>query len=262
MFMTRAKQMLRWLRPLVALGIVAMLLLSFVQASAQTQAGGISGLGGDNAKKPIDIEYDRLEVDDKRHLAIFIGNVSATQGDNNLKAPRIEVTYENASRTGPADKTAQASKPVKPVKAPAAAPAGDPASSGQIKFIHALGGTVVMTNKKDQQEATGDDAIFDVKGQKVTMTGKKVILTQKQNVGEGKRLEINLATGQYNLIPFDAPAKGSNPGQKPKVRVILQQEGGKGGISINPFGDAPKKEKEAEPPKPAAPSSGWQAQSR
>ena len=70
-------------------------------AAAQTPTGGFSGLSsGDNSKKPIDIESDRLEVDDKRHMAIFIGNVSATQGDNNLKAPRLEVFYENADQPG------------------------------------------------------------------------------------------------------------------------------------------------------------------
>jgi lipopolysaccharide export system protein LptA len=271
--MARAKQTLRWVWPLVVLGAVAMLLLSFVQAFAQAPAGGFSGLGGADAKKPIDIEYDRLEVDDKRHLAIFIGSVSATQGDYNLKAPRLEVTYERGSQASPADKPAPASKPVKPVKAPAENTGGDPLSSGQIKIIHALGGTVVLTNKKDQQEATGEDAIYNVKAQKVTMTGKKVVLTQKQNVVEGKRLEINLVTGLYNLIPNDEPAKGSKPAQKPgRVRAILQQEGGKGGISINPFGEAPKKDEPATKPASSpqksapsqqpAPSSGWQTQSR
>jgi lipopolysaccharide export system protein LptA len=255
--------MLRRGGPLAAVAAVAMLLLSFVHAFAQAPAGNISGLGGDNAKKPIDIDYDRFEVDNKRHLAIFIGSVSATQGDNNLKAPRLEVTYENTSQTGPADKTAQTSKPVKPVKAPAAAPTDNPISSGQIKLIHALGGAVVLTNKKEQQEATGDDAVYDVKAQKVTMTGKKVVLTQKQNVVEGKRLEINLATGQYKLIPYDAPAKGGKAAEKPgRVRAILHQESGKAGLSINPFGEPSKKEKDAVPPQPAAPIPGWQTQSR
>jgi lipopolysaccharide export system protein LptA len=245
--MARAKQTLRWVWPLVALSAVAMLLLSFAQAFAQAPAGGFSGLGGDNAKKPIDIEYDRLEVDDKRHLAIFIGSVSATQGDTNLKAPRLEVTYESKSQAGPADKTAQAFKPVKPAKAPAAAPADNPiSSSGQIKFIHALGGTVVLTNKKDQQEVTGEDAIYDVKAQKVTMTGKKVVLTQKGNIVQGKKLLIDLATGQATVIDE-------------RVKAVLKQEGGK---SINPFGQPSKKEKEEAPPQPAASSPAWQTQSR
>jgi lipopolysaccharide export system protein LptA len=234
----------------------------FEQAFAQTPASGFSGLGGANAKKPIDIESDRLEVDDKRHIAIFIGSVSATQGDYNLKAPRLEVTYESGSQASPADKAAAAAKPVKPVKAPAEGAAGDPLSSGQIKFIHALGGTVVITSKKDQQEATGDDAIYDVKAQKVTLTGKKVVLTQQKNVVEGKKLLIDLATSQATLITDDEASKGGGTGQKPRVRAIFQQEAGKGGVSVNPFGQPSKKEKEAGAPKPSTPSPGWQTQSR
>jgi lipopolysaccharide export system protein LptA len=260
--MARAKQTLRWVWPLAALGTTAMLLLSFAQAFAQAPASGFSGVGGDNAKKPIDIEYDRFEIDNKKHIAIFIGNVSATQGDYNLKAPRLEVTYDSAPQANPADKAKPASKSVKPVKAPAESAPGDPLSSGQIKFIHALGGTVVITSKKDQQEATGDDAIYDVKAQKVTLTGKKVVLTQQKNVIEGKKLLINLATSQATLIPDDEPSKGSGTSQKRRVRAIFQQEAGKGGGSINPFGQTSKKEKEAAPPQPAAPSPGWQTQSR
>lgn len=228
-----------------------------------------SGADGANAKKPIDIASDQLEVDDKKHVAIFTGSVSATQGDDNLKAPRLDVIYENASREGQADKTAQASKPVQPVKAPAAGPADDPLSSGQIKSIHALGGNVVMTNEKDEQKATGDEAIYDVKAQTITMTGKKVVLTQKGHIFEDTKLVIQVDTHQAVLGSDDAPAaiqkspKGDTPDQKPaRGHATLQPQGGKGDLPANPSGKANKKEKPAVPPKPAAPSPGWQTQSR
>jgi LPS export ABC transporter protein LptC len=224
------------------------------------------GTGSANAKKPIDIESDRLEVDDKKHIAIFTGSVSATQGDDNLKAPRLDVTYENTSQTGPADKTAEASKLVKPVKAPAAAPADDPLSSGQIKFIHALGGTVVMTSEKDQQRATGEEAIYDVTAQKIIITGKKVVLTQKGHIFEDSKLLIHVDTGQAVLCSDDcsndAPPKANAATPKPRGRAVLQPEGGKGGLSVNPSGEANKKEKATVPPKPAVQSLGWQTQSR
>jgi lipopolysaccharide export system protein LptA len=241
------------------------------------------GTGGASAKKPIDIESDRLEVDDKKHMAIFTGSVSATQGDDNLKAPRLDVIYENTSQEGQADKTAQASKPVQPVKAPAAGPADDPFSSGQIKFIHALGGTVVMTNEKDEQKATGDDAIYDVKAQTITMTGKKVVLTQKGHIFEDTKLLIQVDTHQAVLCSDDVRCsddgqpkanaatqtspKGNAPAQKPtRGHATLQPAAGKGDLPANPSGEANKKEKAKEkgavPPKPAAQSSGWQTQSR
>ncbi len=239
---------------------------------AQSPASGFSGLGGANSKKPIDIESDRLEVDDKKRLAIFIGSVSATQGDYNLKAPRLEVSYESAPAARPQAqagvKSVPAQKqPVKPVKAPADNPAsGDPLSSGQIKFIHALGGTVVLTSKKDQQEATGDDAVYDVKAQKITMTGKKVILTQKKNVIVGKKLQVDLATGQATVIPDNDPGPGTANAGKGRVRAVLQQEGGNI-AGINPFSNPDNKKNDAASQTPAtppqsAPTSSWQTQSR
>jgi lipopolysaccharide export system protein LptA len=245
-----------WARAL----LLAALALSVPHSLAQTPVSGFSSLGGANSKKPIDIESDRLEVDDKTHIAIFIGNVSATQGDNNLKAPRLEVTYENASQSNAPDKGAQAPKPAHPAKAPAQQnAAADPLSSGQIKFIHALGGKVVFTSVKDEQEATGDDGIYDVKGQLITMTGKEVILTQKKNKVKGKKLVIDLATGKATVF-------------SDRVRAVFQQETGKDGKTVNPLADVKKKaesasqpaapSKKAAPPEQPAPSFGWLPQSR
>jgi lipopolysaccharide export system protein LptA len=253
---------------------IAVFWLQTVGAGAQTPVSGFSGLTGANSKKPIDIESDRLEVDDKRHIAIFIGGVSATQGDYNLKAPRLEVTYESAPQPNEAGKPpAQAAKNAKPTKAASAGASGDPFSSGQIKFIHALGGTVVITSKKDQQEATGDDAIYDVKAQKVTISGRKVVLTQKKNVVEGRKLLIDLATGQATVIPDGDTAEGIAALHKGRVRAVLQQEGGNPAAGLNPFGQAPKKDDpasqkpgaqapKAAPSQQAAPASGWQTQGR
>ncbi len=222
-------------------------------ALAQTPGAGFSSVGGANSKKPIDIESDRLEVDDKSHVAIFTGNVSATQGDFNLRAPRLEVTYEKAAEaTSPEQGGAQAPKTAKPVKqanANANANASaDPLSNGQIKFVHANGGKVVVINKVDEEEATGDDVIYDVKGQKITMTGKEVILTQKKNVVKGRQMEIDLATGRATVIP-----------EHGRVRAILTQDDAKV-MSQGPLG--PKKkdaDSSAETPKPSA-GSNWQAQ--
>ena len=101
-----------------AVMVVAVALLALQGgASAQTPGSGFSSLGGSNSKKPIDIESDRLEVDDQKHVAIFTGNVSATQGDYNLRAPRLEVTYDKAAEAAPQDQGgAPASKAAKPIR--------------------------------------------------------------------------------------------------------------------------------------------------
>ncbi len=214
------------------------------RALAQTPVAGFSSVGGANSKKPIDIEFDRLEVDDKTHVAIFSGNVIATQGDFNLRAPRIEVTYEKAAdATSPEQGGAQGSKSAKPASANANADASaDPVSNGQIKFVHATGGKVVVINKVDDEEATGEDVVYDVKGQKITMTGKEVILTQKKNVVKGRQIDIDLATGRATVIP-----------EKGRVRAILTQDDAKG-MSQGPLTGPKKKDADSstETPKPSA----------
>lgn len=237
----------------VLCALVAILAVS--PGRAQSPIGGFSGLSGADSKKPIDIESDRLEVDDKKHTAIFIGNVLATQGDNNLRAPRLEVFYENANQAGQVQKTG------KPAKAASSAAAG-PVSSGQIKRIHAMGGKIVVWSTKDQQEATGDDAIYDVKAQLITMTGKEVVLTQAKNKVKGTKLVIDLATGRATVLNEEAGAAASG---KRRIRAVFQQETGSNGKPINPFDDT--KKNASEPAQKAAPPSalsisGWQAQSR
>lgn len=250
--------------------LAAALILFCPAASAQTPIGGFSGLSsGTDSKKPIDIESDRLEVDDKKHMAIFIGNVSATQGSNNLKAPRLEVFYENANQQQGADKRAPSSRTAKPVKAANAGTSTDPISNGQIKLIHALGGNVVVTSTKDQQEATGDDAIYDVKAQLITLTGKEVVLSQGPNKVRGTKLQIDLATGKATILTGEA-SQGTASTGKPRIRAVFQQETGPDGKPLNPL-SAPKKEpgaasqpaRKPAPAKPdAAPKAGWQPQDR
>ncbi len=281
--MARGRQLNGARRRGVAFGaagaLVALLALSCPAAWAQAPIGGFSGLGSNDSKKPIDIESDRLEVDDKKHTAIFIGNVSATHGDNNLKAPRLEVFYESASQAQGAGKGGQASKTAKPVKSASAAASGDPMSSGQIRLIHASGGKVVVTSTKDRQEATGDDALYDVKAQQITLTGKEVVVSQGLNKVKGTKLIIDLGKGTADFVNAE-PTPGSAATGKPRIRAIFQQETGADGKLINPLsapkanpssepkkntGTASKPAKKAPPAKPAtapAPAADWQAQSR
>jgi lipopolysaccharide export system protein LptA len=244
---------------LLAAGVMLSAAVLFAaHAWGQTPGTGFSGVSGSNSKKPIDIESDRLEVDDKKHLAVFIGNVSATQGDYNLRSRVLEVTYENASQATGQDQAApsgaksakSAKAAVSPAKAADPNATADPLTSGQIKFIHATGGKVLLTSKKDQQEATGDEAFYDVKGQKITMTGEEVILTQKKNIVKGKKLLIDLATGRATVDP-----------DKGRVKAVFEQEGAS--VSNPLLGDKKKGDtQEKAPAKPTPPNSGWGAQSR
>jgi lipopolysaccharide export system protein LptA len=235
---------LQWRGALPAAAVVIALL---APAHAQAPVSGFSSIGGDNAKKPINIESDLLEVDDKKHVAIFTGNVTAIQGDYTLRAPRIEVTYDKQEQPASQDRAAP-HKPAAPKPANGDA-AADPLASGQIRFIHATGGKVVVTSTKDEQEATGEDAVYDVKGQTIVMTGKEVILTQKKSIVKGKQLNVDLATSRATVIP----EKGH------KMQAVFTQEG----KFSNPLTSTPKAKEKApapEAPKPAEGDPAWRTQ--
>ena len=86
--------------------------------------------------------------------------------------------------------TAQAQAGAKPgAPMPAAAPG--PGGSSQINRLEAKG-SVVVTQK--DQTATGDNGVFEMKTNTVTMTGN-VLLTQGSNVLRGEKLVVDLTTG-------------------------------------------------------------------
>jgi lipopolysaccharide export system protein LptA len=193
------------LRPLTLLGITAALHLWPASLSAQAPGTGFASAFSGNAGKPVDIQADVLEVDDKKKTAIFRGNVSATQGDVNLKSKELYVTY------APKDKTANAAAS----SDAAASPLG---GGNEITQIDAKGNVYVVTkpsNGQLPQNAKSDWAIFDVKKQQVTLGGD-VILSQGENVIRGSKLVIDLTSG---LSRFENP--GSAGGQGGRMQAIF-----------------------------------------
>jgi lipopolysaccharide export system protein LptA len=181
------------MRPAARTGLAGLALLGMAaahfwpaDARAQAPGTGFATAYKGNADKPVNIEADSLEVDDRKKVAVFRGNVSATQGDVNMKSKEIEVTYNGASnKTASADNNAPA----------ASAPFG---GGGEITQIDAKGDvfiTMKPTKEGDKpQTAKGDWALFDVKKQQVTMGGE-VVLTQGENVLRGTKLIVDIATG-------------------------------------------------------------------
>jgi lipopolysaccharide export system protein LptA len=154
--------------------------LIWVPALAQAPGTGFATGYQANSGKPVDIEADTLEVDDKKKTAIFRGNVSATQGDVNLKSNIVHVSY-----TGGGTKTASAGA------SDAAAPFGGGGSDiTQIKAE----GNVFVTMKTKNQQVRSDVAVFDVITQKITVSGN-VILSEGGNVIKGSKLVIDIKNG-------------------------------------------------------------------
>jgi len=147
------------------------------QRSAQANQGPANALQGfsQNRDQPVQIEAASLEVRDKDKVATFSGNVHVIQGDTDLRSRTLVVYYEdNNPKTG-AIKAAQPG----------------PGGSSQIKRLEASGS--VLVTQKDQT-ATGDNGVFDMRTNTITLTGN-VVISQGQNVLRGERLVVDRATG-------------------------------------------------------------------
>ncbi len=189
---------------LAVLGVLAAFAFSVFPALAQAPGGSLATSYSANADKPINIEADALEVDDKKKVATFKGNVSATQGDFNIRAKEIQVLYTAGK------------------KDPAAAPSDNAGLPGggnaDIQQIDAKGKVLVTT--KDNQTTTSDWAIFEVKKQLVTIGGD-VVVSQGTDAIKGNKLVIDLNTG---LSRFETAAneKDASDGAKPgRIQMVV-----------------------------------------
>ena len=121
-----------------------------------------------DAKLPIEITADSLEVNQKEQLAVFRGNVDAIQGAIRLTASEIWVRYR---------------------------PASEGEAQGAISRINASGQVRFST---PSETAQGDSGVYDVDAQVITLTGS-VVLTRGGNVIRGEKLVLDLATGQSKI---------------------------------------------------------------
>jgi len=130
--------------------------LPLLAAPAAGQQSG-SGPGGFNSNAPVDIQSDRIEVQDRADRAIFSGNVVAQQGNLRMNAARVTVAYTDTGGV-------------------------------QVERIEASGGVTLRT---PSETARGNFAIYDVDRKIVTMIGG-VHLTQGANRVQGGRLVLDL----------------------------------------------------------------------
>ncbi len=170
-----------------------------------------------DAKKPINIEARSLEVDDKKQLAFFRENVSATQGDFNIRSKELEVAYASAGGA----------------KTP-----GATQSSGDIKTITARGKVLVVSK---EQNASSDKAVFDMKSQTVTMT-ENVVVTQGKNIIKGDRLVIDVTTGKSTFQMND----------NGRTSAVFEAKGDIGSLGGQPKDKDKEKAKAKGDPKPAS----------
>jgi lipopolysaccharide export system protein LptA len=120
-------------------------------------------LKGHNSNAPVDVQADRIEVQDRADRAMFVGNVRAVQQELTISAARLTVAYANGAGSGVA-----------------------------IQRLDATGGVTVQS---PSETARGDIAIYDLPRRLITMVGN-VTLNQGANQVRGGRMVIDLDSGR------------------------------------------------------------------
>jgi lipopolysaccharide export system protein LptA len=131
---------------------------------------------GPNAKGPVDIAADELEVQNKQCISTWKGKAEALQGEARLRADTIKATFEP--------------------KAGASGATGTGACGDLIK-MEAHGSVYYVTSK--DQRVRGDDAVYEAGSDTVTMTGD-VVAVQGQNVLRGTRMVFNTQSGEGHMV--------------------------------------------------------------
>ena len=132
-------------------------------------------LKGHNSRAPVDVDADRIEVQDRADRGMFVGNVIVRQAGMTLRAARLTVAYDRGG------------------------------GGTQIQRIDASGG-VSVENGGDN--ARGDFAVYDLGRRLITMVGG-VTLSQGANQVRGGRLTIDLDSGRAVV---DGRSTGGAPG--------------------------------------------------
>lgn len=148
----------------LAVGAVVLAAAPAIAQQTSTQRLGLK-LSGD---KPIQIESDRLDVNETEAKAVFTGNVSVVQGTTMMKAGKMTVFYVKQGEGGTAT------------------------GSSNIERLE-VDGKVYL--KSETQEATGDRGTFDMKSEVLTLSGEKVVLSEGPNVLMGCKLTVQMKTG-------------------------------------------------------------------
>lgn len=143
---------------------------------------------------PIDIEAEQLDIDDHKQTATFRGDVQAVQGTFSIRTPELAATYSGDAK-------------LTDVAAVAKPEAGAPKKQAQLTKLDARKSVVVTS--KDGQMARGDWATFDQKSNTVVVGGD-VSLSQGGNLVRGKRLTIDMVSGESRIETEPSPLDGQS----------------------------------------------------
>lgn len=129
---------------------------------------------GHDSSQPVQINADTLEVQQDKKVAIFKGNVDATQGDLRLKTDLLRVFYSDSG-----EKKA----------------GGGAGGNTSISRLEAEGRVFVS---RPQQTGKGDRGVYDLEKRTIVLEGN-VVLTDRENVVTGVRATMDLNTRQSTV---------------------------------------------------------------
>jgi lipopolysaccharide export system protein LptA len=160
-----------------------------------------------NSNAPIDWDADHLEVHDRDHKAILVGNVRAKQEEMTLTADRATAFYTGSLANSN----------------------GSGGSGPQINRLDANGHVVVT---RPTEVAHGDYGIYDLDKKLITMIGHVVLDRTGQNAGttRGGRLVIDLNTNQAKMDGSNVGGSGSaGSGGRVSGRFTVAKQGDQAG---------------------------------
>jgi len=139
--------------------------------------GAVSALKGHDSNAPVDVDADRIEVQDRADRAIFAGKVHVRQAELTLDTERLTIAYSSGGGI-------------------------------QIQRLDASGGVVV---RSPSETARGNFGIYDLNKRLITLIGD-VELTRSGSRVSGSRLVIDLESGRA-VIDGGAPGVGQRGGR-------------------------------------------------
>jgi len=171
--------------------------------------------GGDG---PIDINANRLDIDDTGKTATFTGNVKAQQSGAMLETAALEVTYEGgdvggaegmaAPGAGTKIKRIVSKSPVVMTREPNDRITGASLEYDAIKQVAVVNGNVKMASGADRR-ASADRVTVDQQADTILLTGG-VVAVQGRNQLKGERLFVDRASGRTQL---SSPPVGGHAGR-------------------------------------------------
>lgn len=155
-----------------------------IGVSASPAAAQLSSKGG-----PIAYSADNLEYVDGERQLILSGNVEVAQDTSTLRADKLTLFFSSSARPDPTQGGFGAGDIERMI------------ASGDVFFV------------RPEQTARGDNAVYEMKSDSVTFTGR-VVVASDENVVKGESMVLEIGSRRTTVKP------GAGPGQR--VRGVFR----------------------------------------